>query len=312
MSTVRATGLAVLAALALGLGACGGGGGKDVAITGTATAPPPSVSPVRIGTKDFTEQYILGELYRQALEARGFDVDLKRNVGSSEIIHQALDNGVLDMYPEYVGVLLSEVANVTMRPDSPDAAYQLAKSFEQKHGFTMLTQTPLSDSNALAVTPAYAKRTGVRSIEDLKRVSPKPRIGAPKEFQARFEGLVGLQKVYGIRKPRYRVLAFGERYSALDSGRVDVTLVLTTERQLSRGSYLVLGDPRHLFASGHVAPVISRRALQTHGRRFREVVDAVSAKLTTEAMRRMNGAVDIDKRAPPDVAADFLRQQGLL
>jgi osmoprotectant transport system substrate-binding protein len=311
MSAVRAIGLAVLSALALALGACGGGG-NDIATTATATTPAPSATPVRIGTKDFTEQYILGELYRQALEARGFVVDLKRNVGSSEIIHQALDNGVLDMYPEYVGVLLSEVANVTMRPDSPDAAYQLAKAFEQKHGFTMLAQTPFSDSNALAVKPAYAKRTGVRSIDDLKPVSPKPRIGAPKEFQARFEGLVGLRKVYGIRKPRYRVLDFGQRYSALDSGRVDVTLVFTTERQLSGGKYVVLRDPRRLFASGHVAPVISRSALQTHGRRFRETVDALSAKLTTEAMRTMNGAVDIDKRAPSDVAADFLRQQGLL
>jgi osmoprotectant transport system substrate-binding protein len=310
MRSVRAIGLAVLATLALGLGACGGSDG--VATTPTATVPAPSKATVRIGTKDFTEEYILGELYRQALEARGFDVDLKRNVGSSEIIHQALDNGVLDMYPEYVGVLLSEVANVTMRPSSPDDAYRLAKDFEEKHGFTMLAQTPFSDANALAVKPAYAKRTGLRSIEDLKRLSPKPRIGAPKEFKARFEGLVGLRKVYGIRKPRYTVLDFGDRYSWLDSGRVDVTVVLTTERQLSRGDYVVLDDPRRLFASGHVAPVISRKALQTHGASFRATVDAVSAKLTTAAMRTMNGAVDIDKRAPRDVAADFLRQQGLL
>ena len=310
MSAVRAIALALLATLAAGLGGCGGG--DDAAKKPTATAPPPSPPAVRIGTKDFTEEDVLGELYAQALEARGFDVDLKRNVGSSEIIHQALDNGVLDMYPEYVGVLLSEVADVTMRPSSPDAAYRLAKAFEERNGFTMLAQTPFSDSNALAVKPSYAKRTGVRSIDDLKRASPRPRIGAPKEFQARFEGLVGLRRVYGIRKPRYRVLDFGERYAALDSGRVDVTVVLTTERQLSSRRYVILRDPRRLFASGHVAPVISRRALQAHGPRFRQIVDAVSAKLTTDAMRAMNGAVDIDQRAPGDVAAEFLRRKGLL
>jgi osmoprotectant transport system substrate-binding protein len=310
MRFVRAIGLAVLATLVLGLGACGGG--DDAATTPTTTAPGPSGAPIRIGTKDFTEEYILGELYKQALEAQGFEVELKRDVGSSEIIHQALDNGVLDMYPEYVGVLLSEVANVTRRPSSPAATYRLAKQFEEKHGFTMLAQTPFSDSNALAVKPWFAQRTGARSIEDLKHLSPGPRIGAPKEFKTRFEGLIGLSKVYGLRMPRYTVLDFGDRYAALNSGRVDVTVVLTTERQLSHGRYVILDDPRRLFASGHVAPVISRKALQIHGPRFRAVLDAVSAKLTTSAMRRMNGAVDIDKRDPRDVAAEFLRQQKLL
>jgi osmoprotectant transport system substrate-binding protein len=307
----RAVGLAILATLGVGLGACGGGD-DPVTPAKTATAPPASETPVRIGTKDFTEELILGELYSQALEAKGFDVELKRSVGSSEIIHQALANGVLDMYPEYIGVLLSEVADMTMRPSSPGAAYRLAKQFEEKHGFTLLAQTPFSDTNALAVKPAFAKRTRVTSIEDLRRVSPKPRIGAPKEFKTRFEGLVGLRDVYHIRKPRYSVLDPGQRYSWLNAGRVDVTLVFTTERQLSAGRYRVLDDPRRLFGSGHVAPVISRKALETHGPRFRAAVDAVSRKLTTSAMRTMNGAVDIDRRQPHDVAADFLHAQGLL
>lgn len=312
MAFARALGLAVLATVALGLGACGG---EDVATppqTTTASVRTTPADPIRIGTKDFTEEYILGELYRQALEAKGFQVELKRNVGSSEIIHQALRNGVLDMYPEYVGVLLSEVANMTRRPSSPDAAYRVAKAFEERRGFTLLAQTPFSDSNALAVKPAYARRARVRSINDLRNASPKPRIGAPKEFKARFEGLVGLDRVYGLRMPRYTVLDFGERYAALNSGRVDVTVVLTTERQLSRGRYVVLADPRRLFASGHVAPVINRKTLATHGPRLRAVIDAVSAKLTTSAMRRMNGAVDIDKRDPRDVAAQFLEEQDLL
>jgi osmoprotectant transport system substrate-binding protein len=299
-----------MATIAFGLGACGSGG-DDVA-TPTATVPTPAATPIRIGTKDFTEQDILGELYRQALEAKGYAVELKPDVGSTEIIHQALSNGALDMYPEYVGVLLSEVANVTRRPSSPDAAYRVAKAYEEKRGFTLLAQTPFSDSNALAVKPAYARRTRVRSIEHLKHVSPKPRIGAPKEFKTRFEGLVGLARVYGLRMPRYAVLDFGDRYAALQSGRVDVTVVLTTERQLSRGRYVVLADPRRLFASGHVAPVINRKALETHGPRLRAVIDAVSAKLTTSAMRRMNGAVDIDRRSPREVATQFLQEQDLL
>ena len=309
MRLLRAVGLALLATLAIGLGACGG---RDVATTPTASVSTPSAPPIRIGTKDFTEQYILGELYSQALEAEGFDVELKRDIGSSEIIHQALGNGALDMYPEYVGVLLSEVANMTRRPSSPDAAYRLAKKFEERGGFTLLAPTPFSDSNALAVKPAFARRHGVRGIADLRRVSRKVKIGAPSEFRTRFEGLVGLDAVYDLRKLRYTALEFNRRYPALASGRVDVTLVLTTERQLAGGRYVVLADPRRLFATQHVAPVISREVLTTHGARLRAAIDAVSAKLTTAAMRRMNGAVDIDGRTPREVATQFLRAQRLL
>jgi osmoprotectant transport system substrate-binding protein len=307
---LRAIAVAVLATLAVGLGACGG---DDTAKTPTVTtAPTPSAAPIRIGTKDFTEEYILGELYGQALEAKGFDVELKRDIGSSEIIHQALGNGALDMYPEYIGVLLSEVANNTMRPSSPAGAYRLAQQFEERRGFALLEATPFSDSNALAVTPAFARRKRVRSISHLRRLSPKPRIGAPKEFRTRFEGLIGLRELYGLRKPRFTPLLFDRRYPSLDSGRVDVTLVLTTEPQLTPGRYVVLADPRRLFASGHVAPIINKKVLAAHGPGLRAAIDAVSKKLTLAAMRRMNGDVDIRRRTPREVAMQFLRAQDLL
>jgi osmoprotectant transport system substrate-binding protein len=311
MSRRRAIGIAALVVLlvALGLGGCGGS--EDNA-TPTATRTTPVVPPIRIGTKNFTEEFILGELYSQALKAKGFDVELKSNIGSSEITHQALGNGKLDMYPEYVGTLLSEVAGVTQRPSSSAAAYQLARKFEERSGFTLLATTPFSDSEALAVTPFFAERSGVASIADLRKLKPRPKIGAPGEFSARFEGLTGLREVYGLRHPPFRALDFNERYSSLDSGRVDVVAVFTTESQLSGKRYVVLKDPKGLFATQHVAPIISRKVLAAHGPRLRAVIDAVSAKLTTAAMRRMNGAVDIDKRAPRDVATEFLRSQGLL
>jgi glycine betaine/choline ABC-type transport system substrate-binding protein len=309
--TPRAPWLALLAALAVALGGCGGGG-DDAKRTPTATAATPASQPIKIGTKDFTEQYILGELYGQALRAKGFRVQLKLDIGSSEITHQALRNGALDMYPEYVGTLLSEVAEVTRRPTDPNAAYALAKQYEMRSGFTLLAPTPFSDAEALAVTPRFARRNDVRSISDLKRLRPKPTIGAPSEFAARFEGVVGLRKVYGMRRPRYVALDFDRRYPSLDSGRVDVSAVFTTERQLLGDRYVVLDDPRHLFAVQHVAPIIDEKVLAAHGPALRAAIDAVSAKLTTTAMRRMNGAVDIDKRKPREVAAEFLRAQGLL
>jgi osmoprotectant transport system substrate-binding protein len=300
--------LAIAVAAAVPIGCGGDANDKPRAASPTATQP--AHPPIRIGTKNFTEEFVLGELYAQALRAKGFDVKLRSNIGSSEITHQALLNGVLDMYPEYVGTLLSEVADMPNRPASTAASYALAKRFEERHGFTLLAPTPFSDDEALAVTPKFAAEHDVRSLADLKRV-PRLTIGAPSEFQARFEGLVGLDEFYGVHKPRFFPLDFDKRYPALNSGKVDVAAVFTTERQLTGHRYVVLADPRGLFAVQHVAPIISKKVLAAQPR-LRAAIDAVSAKLTTQAMRRMNGAVDLDRRTPREVATQFLTSQGLL
>src|SRR5438874_8521365 len=132
-----------VAAIVAALSGCGGGGSDT---TKKSAAPV-----ITLGTKNFTEQYILGELYRQTLEKHGFRVRLKADIGSSEIIDKALTAGSIDMYPEYTGVLLSEIAGERRRPASAGAAYSQAKRFEAKRGFTLLAMTPFSDSNALAV-----------------------------------------------------------------------------------------------------------------------------------------------------------------
>jgi osmoprotectant transport system substrate-binding protein len=300
--------LAIAVAAAVLIGCGGGDDGQSDASELTATQP--AAPPIRIGTKNFTEQFILGEIYSQALRAKGFAVKLKSNIGASEITHQALLNGVLDMYPEYIGTLLSEVANMPHRPSSSAASYELAKRFEERHGFTLLAPTPFSDDEALAVTPKFAADHDIDSLADLKRVK-RLRIGAPTEFSARFEGLTGLREVYGVRKPRFSALEFDQRYPALDSGKVDVAAVFTTEPQLNGSRYVVLADPRGLFAVQHVAPIINKKLLAARPR-LRAAIDAVSARLTTQVMRRMNAAVDVDKRSPREVAAEFLRSQSLL
>jgi osmoprotectant transport system substrate-binding protein len=298
--------LIVVAIVALMLlGGCGGSSTPKADTGRTAQAP------LRIGTKNFPEQFLLGEIYKQALEGKGIPVELKANIGSSEIIHQALTDGALDMYPEYVGVLLSEVANVRSRPKSPEAAYRLARRFEARRGFAMLAPSPFSDQNALAVTPAYARRHHVRGIDDLRRVPGTVRIGAPPEFQTRFEGLVGLAQLYGLHNATARPMAIGSQYAALDKGRVDVAAVFTTDGQLADGRYVILRDPRGVFGTQHLAPIISRTALRRYGPRLRTVIDTVSKRLTATAMRRMNAQVQIDRRATAEVAGDFLRGQGL-
>src|SRR3954466_11906001 len=171
--------MAALAALLIALlTGCGGGGSKKAVTTATPGARPQ----ITIGTKNFPEQFILGELYKQSLEANGFRVRLKSDIGSSEIVDRALIAGSLDMYPEYIGVALSELAGRTARPKSRADAYRRAKAFEEKRGFTLLGMTPFSDQNALAVLPAFAKSHGLREIGDLDRVPGTVVIAAPPEF----------------------------------------------------------------------------------------------------------------------------------
>lgn len=290
----------LVAALAAALAGCGGGD------DGKKAAPTPVIT---IGTKNFTEQYIMGELYRQTLEKHGFRVKLKSNIGSSEIVDQALTAGSLDMYPEYTGVLLSEIAGQRKRPATPAAAYQAAKKFEEGRGFTLLEMTPFTDSNAIAVLPAFARKHRLKAIADLKRL-PSVVLGALPEFRTRFEGSVGLRSVYGLRNFKVSVLQFLERYDALDNRRVDVLAVFTTEGQLLKGRYRVLDDPRNLFAFQNLAPVIRRDLVRKYGKRLTGPIDALSARLTTSAMQAMNGAVDLRGERPKDVAARFLRGGG--
>jgi osmoprotectant transport system substrate-binding protein len=297
---------AALAVLIVALTGCGGSSGSEDN-GGTAPSDAPVIT---IGTKNFTEQFILGELYRQALEANGFKVELKPDIGSSEIVDRALTAGSLDMYPEYTGVLLSEIAGVRERPKSPQAAYRRAKAFEEKRGFTLLSMTPFSDANALAVTPKLAREFNLSTIADLARV-PGATIGAPPEFRSRFEGLLGLRARYGLRAIRVRPFKIGEQYAALESGKVDAAAVFTTDGQLMKGRFAILSDPRNLFAFQNVAPVI-RGDIARKYPKVVTVIDSVSARLTTSAMRAMNAAAVQRKQPAVAVAHDFLERAGLL
>jgi osmoprotectant transport system substrate-binding protein len=296
---LSATCLALLVALAFS--ACGG----DDKPTKTVAA----VGPVRIGTKNFTESDILGQLYKQALDAKGIPVELQSMVGTTEVINLALRDGSLDMYPEYIGVLLSEVDKIEKRPATATAAYRLAKQTEETRRFTLLDQTPFSDENALAVTRAFARREGVRSITDLARLGSKATLGAPPEFDNRFEGMIGLRERYGLRKLKMKPFDFGLQYAPLNRGKIDVARVSTTDSQLASGRYTLLSDPKGIFAKQHVAPLISRKSLAEHGPLLAQTLNAVSALLTTPVMRDLNAkAVD---RSSAAVAGEFLRAHGL-
>jgi osmoprotectant transport system substrate-binding protein len=309
---LRRTGAAALALVAaLALTACGGGSTPPAARGAAGAARQSGIPPIRLGTKNFTEQYILGEIYAQILRGHGFDVELKSDVGSSEITHAALTIGSLDMYPEYTGVLVSEIAGEAMRPPSAAASFREAAAYERAHGNTLLAPTPFSDSNALAVKPAFAKRHHLHTIADLANVPGGASIGAPPEFGTRFEGLVGLRQLYGLSNLQLRRTPIGKQYAALDRGDVDVAAVFSTDGQLAVGQYVVLRDPKNLFSFQNVAPVIKQKVL-TAAPGIANAIDAVNAKLTTTSMQQMNAAVDLKGEKPAAVARRFLRRHGLI
>src|SRR3954449_1653993 len=300
----------VLAAVAVALVLPGCGSGDDSA--GSAKLPGKGKPPVRLATKNFTEEYVLGELYAQALRARGFTIVLKENVGSSEIVDRALATGVIDAYPEYIGVIAQELARSKARPKTADETYRRARAYEERRGFTILNRTPGFDADANVVKPALARKYGLKSTADLRKLG-RFRYGGPPENKTRFQGAVGMRQVYGLDKLVFVPTAIERRYSALDRGRIDVAAGFTTDGQLAhKDKYVSLTDPKGIFGFQNIVPVVSKRVLARQGPAFAATMNAVSAKLTNDALQTMNAAVDLDGQKPAAVARRFLAENGLL
>jgi osmoprotectant transport system substrate-binding protein len=310
----RALALAVAVVAAAGLAACGSSKSTTTTTSttsGSTAADPGAGKPaITMGDKNFTEELILGQLYAQALKAKGYTVNLKENIGSSEVIDKALTSGQIQMYPEYTGTILSVIANQMTPPKTAAAAYTAAKAFEETRGFTLLAPTPFFDSDAIAVLPAYAKKYGLKTISDLAKLGKKVTLIAAPEFATREEGLLGLKKEYGI-DPTFEPLAIGLTYTALDDGKANAADVFTTDAQLTSGKYQILTDPKFVFGFQNVAPVVSKTLIAKEGPAFVTTLDAVSALLTTKAMQTMNAAVSLSKETPASVAATFLSANGL-
>ena len=297
--------IALLAALALAVAGCGGddddGGGAGAASDRTVT----------IGSKNFTEAVILGELYRQALEANGYTVDLKSSIGSTEIIDRALTSGEIDMYPEYTGTMLTVVFGEDEPQESAESTYDRAKELYEEKGFTLFEMTPFSDSDALAVTAEYAEENDLESIGDLAGLGTF-KLGGQPEFETRLQGLVGVKEKYGIEDVTFVPFTGISPYEALDQGAVDVAAIFSTDPPLASGDYVVLEDPEANFGFQNVAPVVSQELADDLGDDFRETIDAVSEQLTEDAIIAMNSAVAIDQRPADEVAREFLEANDLL
>jgi osmoprotectant transport system substrate-binding protein len=265
-----------------------------------------------LGTKDFTEEFVLGELYRQALAANGYKVRLRKNIGPTEVIDKELTSGAIDAYPEYLGVALTVAARREDGGDSAAETYRLAKDFYAERGQALSEQTPFENVDAIATTQFFAQRRRLVSLADLRRL-PSFTLGARPEFADRYQGLKGLQQVYGLTNAEFKPIAIGAQYRALDEGDIEAANVFSTDGRLATGDYKLLEDPERLFGFQHVALVIDADKLERlGGERFMRVINAVNRRLTTSAMIEMNRAVEVDGQNEALVAERFLTEVGLL
>jgi osmoprotectant transport system substrate-binding protein len=274
---------------------------------GTAQAAkqkPAALPTVTIGTKNFTEQYVLGQLYKQALESKGYKVVFKEDIGNSELIDTALQSGKINFYPEYTGVIVADLAKKPA-PKTAAAAYAAAKKFEESRGNTVLAKTPFFDSDSFGMLTSTAKKLGVKTIADMKKVKSFSFGGFP-ECRTRMTCLLGLKKIYGLTQTKFVPLVSISVYTALDQRKITSGDVFSTDPQLSGNKYTVLTDTKHVFGFQNVVPVISKKLAKDGGAKLAATINAVSAKLSQKAMIAMNKAVAIDKKSPETVASAFL------
>ncbi len=292
--------LAAVAGFALFSTACAGRSGSTAS------------DAVKVGSKNFTEELVLGEMYASLLEAAGMRVERKLNLGSTQIAMGALERGEIDVYPEYTGTALLVVLKRSPLHDRKAVFDLVKREYERRFDLTWLEAAPMNDTQALATTQAVSSKYGLRTLSDCSRLAPKLRLGAVHEFIERPDGLPGLQRAYGgFGFASVQTVDIGLKYRALLNGDVDVVLAFGTDGQIDADHLVVLEDDKHFFPPYAVAPVARKDAL-TRFPGLAPALDRLAPLLTDAAMRHLNWRVDGNKEEPADVAADFLKRAKLI
>jgi osmoprotectant transport system substrate-binding protein len=263
---------------------------------------------VVVGSKNFTEEFIVAEIYAQTLERAGLRVERKFNLGSTQIAMAALRRGDIDLYPEYTGTALIDVLQLPPMRDAAALYRRVHDEFEQRYGLRWLRPSPMNDSQGLATTQAVSKQYNLLTLSQLSRVAPQLRLAAIPEFLSRADALPGLQKFYGgFRFKDVKTYDIGLKYRALLHGDADVVTAFTTDGILDANHLIVLKDDKHFWPEYHVAPVVRIDVL----RRFPRIapsLDGIAPAITDARARAMNYAVDVRKEDPADIAAAFLKE----
>jgi len=304
-SIFRLVSVVLALVLALGVTACS----AKPAVSAAAEVPAASEAPatdvtVRIGSKDFTENLILAELYALALEGKGFQVERKFSIASS-VVHTALVNKEIDLYPEYTGTGLLAVLKHEIVTD-PQKVYDIVKEeYQKQFNLTWLDYSAANDGQGLVINTAIAKELGIVTISDLQKNADKIRFASQGEFDQREDGLPALEQVYGpFNFKSKEVFDNALKYEVLSSDKADLAVAYTTEGALVDPKFTLLTDDKFVWPPYNIAPVGSSELLDAYPA-IAEVLNKLSAKIDTATITKLNAEVDVNQREYEEVAKEF-------
>jgi glycine betaine/choline ABC-type transport system substrate-binding protein len=316
--------LALLSLLvaAVALAACGSDDGTSTEADSTAASsdnliqenPDNNGVKLTIGSKNFTEQFILGEIYAQALEAAGYDVSTDLNLGSEQVALKALENGDISGYPEYTSTALTSFFN-TPPEDVPSDAQEAVDQTQDQFanlGLTAFAPTPFADANAVGLLTSTADQLGLSKISDLSGKSEDLTLAGSPECRQRIDCLAGLEKYYGLQFGKFTPIDIGLRYEVLDKGDADLSILFTSDAQLfvDPDKYTLLEDDKGVLPAGNVIFISDQKVADEAGPDYQATIEKVQQGLTLEAMQELNARVDVDTEKPEDVAAEYLKESG--
>ncbi|MDZ4234537.1 MAG: ABC transporter substrate-binding protein [Dietzia sp.] len=259
---------------------------------------------IKVGSADFTESKIIAEIYAQALEANGFTITRQFGIGSRETYIPAVQDHSIDLIPEYTGNLLQYFDEESTATTSDEVLLALFKALPGD--LSILYPSPAEDKDTIAVTEETAQRWNLTTLADLAERSAEVKVGAPSEFQTRQTGLVGLSEKYGLNIAPANFIAISDgggpaTVQALTGGTVDAANIFSTSPAIEQNNLVILEDPENAFLSANVVPLVASQKMSNE---LKTVLDAVSAKLTTEGLIELNTSVEGNQGVDPDEAAE--------
>lgn len=305
MKTKRIAALASLSLVSLSaLTACGA---SDPFAASSASTNPDKPTIV-VGSANFSENILLGEIYAKSLENQGFNVERKLNIGAREVLYSQVENCNLDVVPEYNQALLAFVAPKVKASGTEEVDAKLVKNLPES--LKILQSSPAQNNNSVAVTGATAQKYGLSKIEDLAAPSKDMTFGGPTEWKTRADGYQGLVEDYGVNFKEYKNLDYSGpiTLSALSKGDVDAALLFSTTPQIDTEGFVILQDPKNTIGVNNVTPLICANDVPEAAQ---QSLDKVSSALSTEELTQLNKQYILDHRDAADVAAEWVSQKGL-
>jgi osmoprotectant transport system substrate-binding protein len=318
-TTVAATTVSSTTAAATTVAATSAAATTAAATTASATTAAASNAPkgkIVVGSKNFTESKLTAEMYAQALENAGFTVERKFDLGTVDIAQAAIVKGDIGLYPEYTGTALLNVLKQTKDTNDPKAVYdKVAAGYLSQFKLVVLNPAPMNDTNGIAVTKAVADKYNLKTLSDLSKVADQLRFAAIPDFigpRSDTDGLGSLQKTYGGFKFKdVKSYEIGLRYQALLNNQADAVVAFSTDGEIAGYNLVLLEDDKQNFPPYQFAPVVRQDVLEANPT-IKDVLNAVSAKVTTPKISALNWKVDgPEKQEVQDVAKDFLKSEGL-